>query len=205
MPARNEARRLPASLSRCAEFFHQRLVAAEIVVADDGSTDGTRRVVGDSARELGSGHLTIRYLPLPRRGKGAAVKAGMLAAQGDPVVHLDVDLAARVEIVDAFVSAIRDGADVAVARATGFAGVGRGAMACTAEAARSLFSRQTIDGRAFDAEVLLVARRLGYRVVEVAASPGERRSVAALAQIPSTARDLLWIRWRALRGAYERE
>lgn len=163
-------------------------------------------MVGESSRELTSGHLSVRYLPLPRRGKGAAVKAGMLAAGGDPIVHLDADLADGVEILDALVSAIRDGADVAVARATGFAGVGRGAMACTAEAAHTLFSRQTLEGPAFDAEVLLVARRLGYRVVEVPSDRIEQpRSLAALVAAPRTARDLLWIRWRAIRGAYERE
>jgi hypothetical protein len=130
----------------------------------------------------------------------------MLAAEGDPVVQLDADLADGVEILDAFVSAIRDGADVAVARPAGFGGVGRGAMACTAEAARTLFSRVTVDGPAFDAEALLVARRLGYRVVELEVALDQPRAAGpSLGEMGATLRDLVRIRWQALRGAYDPE
>lgn len=206
---------------------------AEIVVADDGSTDDTRRVVGDAARELGSGHLEIRYLPLRHRGKGAAVRAGMLAAHGDPIAFLDADLSIPVEVVDDLLAALRDGADIAIAsryvpgstvrrpvlrRAmshayrslvrtvvpTGLEDTQCGGKAYTAEAARALFSRQTINGFAFDAEILYVARRHGYRVAEVPFALVQPRdtSIHLLRDAPRMVRDLVRIRWRGLRTGY---
>ncbi len=200
-------------------------------MADDGSTDDTRRVVGTAALEHGSEHVAIRYLPLPHRGKGAAVRAGMLAAHGDPIAFLDADLSIPAEVVDDLADALRDGADIAVAsryvagstvkrplvrRAmshayrwlvrlvvpTGIEDTQCGGKAYTAEAARALFSRQRIDGFAFDAEVLYAARRQGYRVREVPfalVQPGQT-SVHLLSDAPQMVRDLLRIRWNALRG-----
>jgi dolichyl-phosphate beta-glucosyltransferase len=216
-----------------SEVLHARAVPAEIIVADDGSTDDTRRVVGEAAQELGSGHLEVRYLPLPHRGKGAAVRAGMLAARGDPIAFLDADLSIPVEVIDDLVAALREGADIAVAsryvrgstvrrpllrramsnvyrwlvRAivpTGVQDTQCGGKAYTAEAARALFHRQTLAGFAFDAEILFVARRQGYRVAEVPFTLVQPHGTSThlLWDAPRMVRDLLLIRWRALRGAY---
>ena len=74
----------------------------------------------------------------------------------------------------------------------------------TAEAARALFSRQRLDGFAFDAEVLFIARRLGYRVVETPVSIHQRAhtSISFLRDTPAMLRDLALIRWNATRGRY---
>ncbi|MBI2773369.1 MAG: glycosyltransferase family 2 protein [Chloroflexi bacterium] len=233
LPAYNEARRLPASLSRCAEFFRSLAATTEIIVADDGSTDDTRHVVGSAALELASPRFEVHYLPLPHRGKGAAVRAGILAARGDPVLFLDADLTIPVEVVDRLLDALRAGADIAVAsryvpgsvvrrpllrrsmshafRAlvrvlvpTGLEDTQCGGKAYTAEAARALFTRQYIDGFAFDAEVLYLATRHGYRVTEVPFVLGDENdsSVRLLADIPRMIRDLIRIRIRATRGGY---
>lgn len=233
LPAYNEGRRLTATLARCAEHFHEIGTPGEVIVADDGSTDDTRRVVGQAAQELASGHLDIRYLPLSHRGKGAAVRAGVLAARGDPVAFLDADLSIPVEVMTDLVAALRDGADIAVASRyvpgstvrrplvrllmshvyrwlvrvlvpTGVADTQCGGKAYTQEAALTLFSRQTLDGFAFDAEVLFIARRHGYRVREVpfALVQPRQTSTHLLRDAPRMVRDLLIIRWRALRGRY---
>lgn len=212
--------------------MHDRGILAEIVVADDGSTDDTRRVIAEAVQELSSGHLAVRYLPLRHRGKGAAVRAGMLASLGDPVAFLDADLSIPVEILDDLLAALREGADIAVAsryvrgarvrrprirvamsnvfRAlvhailpTGVADTQCGGKAFTAEAARALFSRQRIDGFAFDAEVLYAARRQGYRVAEVPFTLDQprRTSIHLLRDAPAMVRDLIGIRWRARWGA----
>ncbi len=221
------------TLARLSDLLHARALAAEIIVADDGSTDDTRRVVGQAAQELGSGHLEIHYLPLVHRGKGAAVRAGMLAARGDPVAFLDADLSIPVDVLERLFAGLRDGADIAVAsryvpgatvkrpplrramsnvyRAlvrsivpTGLQDTQCGGKAYTAEAARALFTRQTLPGFAFDAEILFLARRRGFRVVEVpfALVQPHGSSTHLLRDAPRMVRDLLLIRWRALRGAY---
>ncbi len=205
---------------------------AEIVVADDGSTDDTRRVVGEASVEVGPG-VDIRYLPLPHRGKGAAVRAGMLAAHGDPVAFLDADLSIPADVTLGLLAALRDGADVAVAsryvagstverprlrramsnvyrwlvRAivpTGLQDTQCGGKAYTAEAARALFTRQTLSGFAFDAEVLYIARQRGHRIAEVPFALVQPRATSTrlLSDAPRMVRDLLIIRWRAWRGAY---
>jgi dolichyl-phosphate beta-glucosyltransferase len=165
-------------------------------VADDGSTDLTGEAFADAVAALPQGGLTYRYLPLPHRGKGSAVRAGVLSATGDPIVFLDADLTIPVEIIDKFVRAIDEGADIAIASryvpgsvvrrpwwrrlmGSGFRACVRalvptgvqdtqcGGKAYTAEAAKDLFLRQRLHGFAFDAEVLFLARRARYRVREI--------------------------------------
>ncbi len=196
IPAYNEARRLPATLERLQSCFaHVTGVMAlhEIVVADDGSRDGTASVA-----EAFAGRLPIRVVSLPvNRGKGAAVRAGMLAAIGDRVLFYDADGATPPEEILRLGTAMDAAqADVAIGsrvnpeqgivtmsryrRLIGRAyhalcaplvpGIQDTACGCklfTAAAAHDLFSRQSIDRFAFDVEVLFLARRLGYRITEV--------------------------------------
>ena len=196
LPAYNEARRIAASLAACAEYLADRGTVAEIIVADDGSTDHTGEAFADAVVMLPQAGITYRYLPLTHRGKGAAVRAGVLSATGDPIVFLDADLTIPVEILEKFVSAIDEGADIAIASRyvpgsvvrrpwwrrlmgsafrlcvrtlvpTGVQDTQCGGKAYTAEAAKDLFARQRLVGFAFDAEVLFLARRARYRVREI--------------------------------------
>jgi len=234
LPAYNEARRLPASLTQCAEFFHARGAPAEIIVADDGSTDGTATAYAKCVEALPRAHLRFRYLELAHRGKGAAVRAGVAAASGDPIVFLDADLTIPVETVDALMAGLADGADIAVAsRYVPGSVVDRpwwrvvmgwvyrlfvhwivpidvqdtqcGGKMYTAEAAKDLFCRSSLDGFAFDAEILFIARRRGYRVAEVPFALHQRRhtSIDFLRDTPTMLRDLFVIRWNSLRGRYD--
>ncbi|HEY8860809.1 MAG TPA: glycosyltransferase [Candidatus Limnocylindria bacterium] len=233
LPSYNEARRLPASLARCAEYLRARGLAAEIIVADDGSTDDTATAYAAAVDELPGAQLRYRRLELAHCGKGSAVRAGVAVASGDPIVFLDADLTIPVETIDAFLRALQDGADVVVAsRYVPGSVVDRpwwrivmgwvyrtavhaivpidvndtqcGGKMYTAEAAKDLFGRSTLDGFAFDAEVLFIARRRGYRVVETPVQIHQRAhtSVSFLRDTPVMLRDLVIIRWNGLRGRY---
>ncbi|HYS16178.1 MAG TPA: dolichyl-phosphate beta-glucosyltransferase [Candidatus Binatia bacterium] len=193
IPAFNEARRLPQFLETVVAYFEGRDEPYEVIVVDDGSTDGTSSIV--EARQ----HTAVKVLRLPRNaGKGAAVRAGMLAARGPyrlfadadgatPIVELkrlepmlvagaDVVIGSRV-LADPGVSVTAQPHRVAAGRVfnwlvarVGLEGVADsqcGFKAFTAPAAGRLFEALCTRGFGFDVELLLRARAAGCRIVEV--------------------------------------
>ena len=88
VPAYNEEHRIPPTLDRLHRFLSSQQLRWEIVVVDDGSKDGTCWVV-ESAMERIPNLRLVRQMP--NRGKGAAVRAGMLAARGQIRVMCDAD------------------------------------------------------------------------------------------------------------------
>lgn len=195
VPAFNEEKRLPVSLARIADWLGSRGpgLAVEVLVVDDGSSDRTAAVAEKTAAGLG---LDTRVIRLPgNRGKGAAVRAGVLEAGGDHVLVTDADLSTPIEEVEKLLAA---GAPVAIgSRAvdatlvkqrqslfrvasgklfnlvvrllvvSGIRDTQCGFKLFTRNAAREVFSRASVDRFAFDVEALLLARRLGYRIAEV--------------------------------------
>jgi glycosyltransferase involved in cell wall biosynthesis len=87
-PCYNEAERLPATLQAYLAHLPRAAGEVEVLVVDDGSTDGTLVV----AAAVAAGDPRLRLIRTgPNRGKGFAVRTGMLAAQGDRVVFTDAD------------------------------------------------------------------------------------------------------------------
>jgi dolichyl-phosphate beta-glucosyltransferase len=193
IPAYNEADRLPTTLRDLGEFLRQQAYGAEIVVVDDGSRDTTAAVVQAAAHADSRIHL----IASTHRGKGAAVRQGMLAARADVRVMCDADLSMPPTEVPKLLAALAQGADVALATREG-AGARRiaepfhrhlmgrafnllvralavpdlqdtqcGFKAFTASAARTLFGQATVDGFGFDVEVLYLARKYGLRLQEI--------------------------------------
>jgi dolichyl-phosphate beta-glucosyltransferase len=90
IPAYNEERRLPRTLDDVIRYLQGQSYAAEIVIVDDGSTDGTARV----ADEHNGGPVPLRLIAQPdgaNHGKGAAVRLGMAAARGARRLFMDAD------------------------------------------------------------------------------------------------------------------
>jgi len=196
IPAFNEAIRLPRYLEDIAAYLGSRGEPWEVIVVDDGSTDGTAEV----ARTGAARYSEVRLLRQPvNGGKGAAVRSGMLAARGAWRLFADADGATPIAELKRLEAALSAGADVAIgslaiaapgvvvrarrhrvaagrifnalAERLGLAGIHDsqcGFKAFTAAAAADLFSRLATAGFGFDVELLLRARARGWRVVEVA-------------------------------------
>lgn len=103
IPAYNEEFRLLPTLQRIAEFLRKQPYCAEVLVVENGSTDGTSAVVEQFKQDalLPDDNFQVHLLHSPQ-GKGAAVRRGMLAARGDYLVVSDADLAVPIEEVTKF-------------------------------------------------------------------------------------------------------
>lgn len=190
VPAYNEARRIQDSLDQLLAYDARRFDRFEVLVVDDGSTDGMSEQIagrfGERVRVIRQGE---------RRGKGAAVRRGVMQTDTSWLLFADADLAIPIREL-ARLEAHADEAPIVIGskRVPGSAvayprirralsGVGQTLIsACVVsgfhdtqcgfklfrtDVARELFGASRVDGFGFDFEVLFLARRLGHRVVEV--------------------------------------
>lgn len=233
IPAYNEERRLGATLATVAAFLQAQPFRWEIRVVDDGSADDTAGVADDFA----SRELRVVVQREPHRGKGGAVKAGLLAATGDFCFICDADLSMPIEEIVRFLPPVAPPFEVAIGSREGMRArrigeplyrhlMGRlfnrgvqwlvlpgiedsqcGFKMFTAQAVRSIFTHVTVDGWAFDVEVLAIARAQGLRVIEVPIE-WHYRAESRLNMMRDgweMLKELLRIRLRAARGAYRTE
>ncbi len=196
VPAYNEARRLPQSLDKMADFLGQIGKPYEVLIIVERSADGTLDIAARFAAR--QAHF-FAVDNLVQRGKGHAVRTGMLRARGAFIFYMDADLSVPLPAVTDFLARFESGppADVLLGnrqharsritrpqsflrrtmgqtfnRLLAAAGLAAhhdtqcGFKAFRREAARAIFTRQTLDGFAFDVEVLLLAQRLGYRIAD---------------------------------------
>jgi dolichyl-phosphate beta-glucosyltransferase len=111
IPAYNEGARLGATLEKVLGYLRAQGRNAEVIVVDDGSRDNTAELVrGFAARDP-----ALRLVENPgNRGKGYAVRNGMLNARGEVVVFSDADLSSPIEEMPKLLAALAAGADIAI-------------------------------------------------------------------------------------------
>ncbi len=230
VPAYEEERRISetiATVRRDLAVYHDE-GELEIVVVDDGSDDATAHV----AREAGADQVIVQ----PRnRGKGAAVRAGVAAANGRTVAFTDADLAYSPDQLVSFVDAIESGYDVVIGNrhheetetlrgtsalrsfgsrvvnmATNILLLGNyrdtqcGCKAFRGDVAKIVLGAGTIDGFAFDIEILHLVERYGFtmREVPIAVVNSDTSTVSAVRDGLLVFRDILRVRAAGRRGRY---
>jgi dolichyl-phosphate beta-glucosyltransferase len=112
IPAYNEADRIIHTLNASLSFLNKQNFNSEIIVVSDGSTDHTRSVV--EGFDVG-GKTDLRVIEYhPNRGKGYAVRTGMLAGKGEMILFMDADYAVPIEEITKGIDLIESGFDVAM-------------------------------------------------------------------------------------------
>ncbi len=232
IPAHNEESRLPTTLDQVDAFLSAQPYQAEVVVVENGSQDRTLELAQSYAARL----PYLRVIHEDRRGKGLACQVGMLAARGAYRFICDADLSMPISEVNRFIPPALD-ADVAIASREGkdavrygepayrhFVGRGFNLLVrllalpglhdsqCGFKCFRGslvdeIFPLQTIMGWTFDVELLFIARRRGYKIVEVGIpwyfNPESK--IRVWRDSSHMFMDLLAIRRNAARGLYDRK
>jgi dolichyl-phosphate beta-glucosyltransferase len=195
IPAYNEAERLGATLQSILDYVDARKIAAELIVVDDGSSDGTAALVEARRRA----EKRLRLLPFrENRGKGAAVREGALAAEGGLVLVTDADLSTPIEELDRLLLRMRETASDVVIGSRGLAAsrieirqpfwrerMGKvfnrilraltplrfrdtqcGFKLFDREKALPVLRKMVVDRFAFDVELLWLAQLAGLRILE---------------------------------------
>lgn len=223
IPAYNESLRLGPTLRRVVDYLRQRGGSYEVLVVDDGSADDTSEV----ARKFEAEGVRVLRQDV-NRGKGAVIKVGVLASRGREVLLVDADLSTPIEdleklqprLADAQVvlgSRAVEGADIQkhqpiyremmgrifnlIVQLSGVRGLKDtqcGFKLLDGDVARRLFPELQTERFAYDVEMVWLARRRGYKVVEVGVrwidSPASK--VNPLTDSVRMFWDVMALRWR---------
>jgi len=231
IPAHNEESRLPDTLEQLIRFLGKQTFTSEIIVVENGSQDRTYAL----AKEFADRHANMRVIQNDWRGKGLAIQRGVQDARGEYIFMCDADLSMPVEELSKFLPPQLQGVDIAIGSREAPGAVrynepyyrhftGRifntlirllvlptlqdtqcGFKCIRADVARDIFPYQTLTGWAFDVELLYIARRHGYRIVEIPIDWyfNADSKISVLRDSLRMFLDLLLIRRNARRGLYD--
>jgi glycosyltransferase involved in cell wall biosynthesis len=231
IPAHNEESRLPGTLEQVFAFLNKQSFASEVIVVENGSSDRTFEI----AQDFTTRHTNLRVIQNDRRGKGRAIQRGVEEAWGEYVFLCDADLSMPIEEISKFIPPQLKNVDIAIASREAPGSVrynepqyrhftGRvfntlirwlvlpglqdtqcGFKCIRADVARDIFPYQTLTGWAFDVELLYIARRHGYNLVEIPIHWyfNADSKISVLRDSLRMFLDLLLIRSNARRGLYD--
>ncbi len=235
IPAYNESRRLPATLAAISGYLEATDLDVEVIVVDDGSTDGTAEAVRAMPGKGMPPKLT-RFEA--NRGKGAAVREGLLAATGDYVLFMDADNSTRINEVEKLLQVAQrgtpvvigsrhlDGDSIKIKQPWYRVGVSRlgnrliqlvilpgvrdtqcGFKLLDGRAAHDIARLLTLERWSFDMELLVVAKQLGLEIREVPVNWYDTPGtrLRPIKASFQTLLDLLRIKCKQLRGRYPDE
>ena len=201
LPAYNEASGIERCIHEVTRAAHSFSVSYELIVAEDGSIDGTEKVVSNQSRS----NPQLRLLHSPYRlGKGKAIKKALASAKGDIIVFMDVDLSTSLKYLPQIVELAKKQHGMAIgSRHVNSSKVQRsffrtlfsltynllvrmlfrdgvrdhqcGFKAMSCEVADVVLDRTTSDGFFFDTEMILWCKKLGFPVIEIGVEWAENR------------------------------
>jgi glycosyltransferase involved in cell wall biosynthesis len=232
IPAHNEEKRLPPSLKTIDAYLERQAYASEIIVVENGSQDLTDVVTEAFAAD----HPRVKLIQESGRGKGLAVRRGMLEARGEYRFICDADLSMPIEEVSKFLPPECEDYDVAIGSREvsgarrynepryrhfqgrvfsglvkifalpGFEDTQCGFKMFRRSSAEDVFRAQVFNGMSFDVEALFIARKRGYKIIEVPIDWYYRAEsrVQPILDPLRMLRDILVIRRNWQRGTYKR-
>ena len=230
IPAYNEESRISDTITSVTTFLDTQSFDWELIIANDGSTDGTASIV-QRYTKLDS---RVKHLALTHCGKGWAVRNGMIEARGRDRFLCDADLSMPIEQLTRFLPPAGPPCEVIIASREAIGSyrfgepwtrhlMGRifnmlaqiivlpgitdsqcGFKCFTDMAARRLFSLQRLNGFGFDVELLFLSRRLGIRIAQVPINwyYNSGGKVRPIQDSVKMIGDLLSIRWASFMGRY---
>jgi len=231
IPAHNEELRLPRALRQVFSFLEKQTYSAEVIVAENGSSDRTLEL----AQKFASRHSNLVVIHEEHAGKGNAVRRGVLEARGQYRFICDADLSMPITELEKFLPPALNDFDIAIASREALGAVryneppyrhwgGRainlvirslilpglndtqcGFKCFRADVAEKIFSQQTLGGWSFDIEVLYLARkkRMVIKEVPVHWYFDADSKVNAVRDALRMIGDIFRIHINALRGRYD--
>jgi glycosyltransferase involved in cell wall biosynthesis len=230
LPVHNEESRLPKTLQQVSTFLDSQSYSSEVIIVENGSSDTSLEIAQRFCQDRHNFHVFHEE----QRGKGLAVRTGMLNARGQYRIFCDVDFSMPVAEVNRFLPPQQNNADIVIgsreapgairynepayrhfigrifnsmvrmAALPGLQDTQCGFKMFSARCVEEVFPKQTLTGMSFDVEVLFIARRLGYSIVEIPIpwyfNPDSR--VRLVDDSLRMGADLLVIQQNAARGVY---
>jgi glycosyltransferase involved in cell wall biosynthesis len=231
IPAHNEENRLPGTLEQVFDFLKKQSFSSEVIVVENGSSDRTYEI----AQAFANQNKALHVIRNDQRGKGRAIRRGVREAAGNYLFFCDADLSMPIEEISKFLPPQLPYVDIAIASREAPGAVryhepyyrhltGRvfntlirllvlpglqdtqcGFKCIRAEVAGDIFPYQTLTGWAFDVELLYIARRHGYQLVEIPIDWyfNADSKISVFRDSLRMFLDLLLIRRNARRGLYD--
>lgn len=231
IPAYNEEKRLTRTLEEIDKYLRTQTYDYEIIVVNSGSTDRTAEIVKEKQKAM----KNLNLLEVENRGKGYAVKQGMLKAQGKFRLFTDADNSTSIDQVEKMWSWFEKGYDLVIGSrdmkgavldppqpcyrrllGLGFRFLAHlicgtwgildtqcGFKCFREKAGKDIFSKSKVNGFSFDVEVIMLAKRLGYKIKEIPIHwKNDPESKVKFKHIFEMGLDLFKIRWAFLKKQY---